>query len=177
MTSNVLLAVGVLVIWSMCITVWLVIFNSGCMNEVTLAATGRLRPAGIDNFTTQPPVSKKPTLPTTVSTPDILRNKLLYYSSRVLQQGGSAAENCTLVFLACRLTGVNELFSLVNHFCIVNIDIAVFQKIIIMWNDVNEPIPTFLKKRIINRCGGSDVKFVRAHSNFLSWQEIETDCE
>lgn len=112
---------------------------------------------------------------------DPAQKRRSYYFSKIMHrpdsEGGSSSneENCTVVILTHKRT--RTLSKIISHYC----KIQFLQRILVVWNNVNETIP-FIMKSWETRCALSGVRFIQPWSNklinrYLPWREIETDCE
>lgn len=82
--------------------------------------------------------------------------------------------NCTMVMLTFRREEI--LSKVLVHYC----KIAIFQRILVIWNDVNATVPVELLDLVYSCL--ADLKFIKSEENmltnrYLPRKEIETDCE
>lgn len=190
--------VAILVIWAVIVTVWMVVLStsgswSNCRENGARSDAESPELASLYNSRRgpEPEQVQETRLPTETVSPSeaatssegtVLHEKLLGYFSRImrrpppadleLEEGASLEENCTVVLLTYKRS--TTLSKVISHYC----KVPFIQKILVVWNDVNETIPLTVKSWQ-DRCG---VKFILPDANqpinrYLPWKEIETDCK
>ena len=184
MNVSVNLVVAALVLWAVCVTLWMMVLSirgswtsTHCWND-----RERKLPQFGENITRSSAHQeiedyhlKSTTSETLVSsTPHPLLAKQLLYYSKQIKEIKSERENCTMVIVTYRRQGL--LSKLLNHYC----RISVLQRILVIWNDNSTKIPgTTLTWT--NRCK-VELKLIAADSNkltnrYIPREEIETDCK
>ncbi len=97
--------------------------------------------------------------------------RLKHYSSLIFSANPG---NCTLVILTYKRVKIID--KVVQHYCSMN----QFQRILIIWNDIDTPIPTDLTDS--SKSCAVDVKYIVSTKNkltnrYLPRKEIETNCK
>lgn len=150
-----------LIVWMTCASLWMV------RQGVFLDSKMCLSKASI-------PVNRAPA-EDTVQIESLHKKKLQYYSSKIHKRDVDILqERCTLLMLTFNRTQM--LPRILTHYC----KIPFLQKILVIWNDVNNTIPTDVTD--IGRVCNSELKFIISKENkltnrFIPRSEIETDCK
>ena len=105
---------------------------------------------------------------------DLQREKLDEYEKRIYHVSSMKNEKCTMVIQTYKRAEI--LPRVIRHYCTM----LVFQKVVIVWNDVNTSVPQSLRN--LNKKCAAQVHFVVPKENlltnrFVPRKEIETDCE
>jgi hypothetical protein len=155
-------AVVLLTVWSVCITVWLMIISA---NEVYKWEDCRTEEESQQPFTSTS-LSFKPHSHEDV----VIADRLLKYYSQIFYWPDIGFEKCTLVLLVWHRAA---LHSLLRHYC----SIGVFQRILVVWNNVTTPVHAIgrsvCKIEVIIVKSSTD----KLTNRYLAWKEIQTDCE
>lgn len=187
MNVSVNLVVAALVLWAVCVTLWMMILSTrGSWTSTHCWSNGERKlaflPQSDENITSAyQEVEGSHLIATTSETvvsptsDPILAKRLFYYSKQIKEmRRKNFKDNCTMVIVTYKRSRV--LSKLLNHYC----KISVLQRILVVWNDNSTEIPgTTLSWT--RRCK-SELKFIAADANklinrYIPREEIETDCK
>lgn len=169
------------VCWAVFATAWLVALSahSRCPmartarvfmedQEVTVTSLSTSVPFNVT--TSQTSTSPSPSLHTTLSPGD--DGLLQYYSSKIYK--GDGGNKCTMVMLTYKREAL--LPRVLKHYC----KVSSLQKILVVWNDVNTPVPQDLLNK--TKACPVTIKFILSDENkltnrYLPRSEIDTECK
>ena len=182
MASTLSVAALLLTIWSLCITVWLMIVitntvyqhgEEDCTDTYGTDVNSQQLPATVTTHF-EPVLYASLSTPHSTSSP--YRKRLLHYYSQIFRwpkDNQAILGNCTLVLLVWR---VKSLQLLLRYYC----DTHFFQRILIVWNTLTTNVTA--QDTRLKKCFDLDVKILwpsvdKLTNRYSAWREIETDCE
>ena len=177
-SSSVNVLIGGLVVWALTVLLWMTILSRNWNAVDCRDGKQELkRSSGKVLFTpssASPSSSGTPQAPPSSTPQTPLAKRLLYYSSQIESNLSDTKENCTMVVQTYRRTEILPKF--LNHYC----KIPGLQKILVVWNSVNETLPGTIKWWA-SRCR-TELSFIVSSTNkltnrYIPRKEIETDCK
>lgn len=170
MASSVTSLVALLTVWSVCITVWVVMLS---VHNMDLKKCKRNKQT-TSTIITSPWHSPGASTPHSTQAASLnVENRLLHYHSQIFHWSDDSLEKCTLVLLILQEKAV---IPLLKHYC----GITILKRILLVWNNLDAAVPLAFKQWV--KICKSGLKLIQPHTpkltnRYLPWQEIETDCK
>lgn len=172
-----LFLVAVLIVWSVCVTVWVILLETAASDNDTIKCkeTSDSKPQvltfAVPAIASSPLLKPRSSLRPTASYG--VENRLLYYSSQIFYRpdNTNGLEKCTLVLLVWHKEALDLLLS---HYC----GIHILKRILVVWNSVEATInleawAISCRKEVMLIQSNTD----KLTNRYLPWKEIETDCK